>query len=116
MEMGDAVSLGNPPNLQLQSFSIAAWIKRSSTVQASPDGGGGMILAYGQGGYGLAVLDDGQLRLTKIGVSKFDSRNFDLITDTQFHHVAVTKVGRNIAFYVDGVGISFSDVYDPDFG
>ncbi|MBI3849680.1 MAG: hypothetical protein HY298_05235 [Verrucomicrobia bacterium] len=38
---GDAVQIGNPASLQLQNFTIDAWIKRSSTTQASLSAGGG---------------------------------------------------------------------------
>ena len=44
---GDGVVVGNPANLQLQNFTIEAWVKRGSANQASLSPGGGMIFAYG---------------------------------------------------------------------
>ena len=38
----DAVVIGNPVNLQLQSFSIEAWVKRASATQVSNSGGAGV--------------------------------------------------------------------------
>jgi hypothetical protein len=49
---GDAVSLGNPTNLQLQNFTIEAWVKRSGTTRASQDplGGGAAPFSILAGG------------------------------------------------------------------
>src|SRR6185436_7888237 len=50
---GDGVRIGNPTNLQLQNFTIEAWIKRSSSSIASFDGNGnGHIFSLGTGGGG----------------------------------------------------------------
>src|SRR5439155_10143234 len=60
----DSVMIGNPAALQLQNFSIEAWIKRASNNQASLDTfGGGHIFGYGYGGYIFVLLDDGRLAL-----------------------------------------------------
>ena len=96
----DAISLGNPTNLQLQNFTIEAWVRRASTTRASFDFNGGIFLGYGGGGYGFGMLDNGTLFLTRIGVDNVTSAV--TITDTNFHHLAVTKVGTNVVFYVDG--------------
>src|SRR5260370_10571866 len=48
---GDAVSVGNPTNLQLQTLTIEAWVKRGSITQASMDSGGGVVFGYGHSGY-----------------------------------------------------------------
>src|SRR5207247_7254493 len=48
---GDAVSVGNPTNLQLQNFTIEAWIQRTSTTRVSFDFNGGSSFSYGDGGY-----------------------------------------------------------------
>jgi hypothetical protein len=55
--------VGNPSNLQLQTFTIDAWIKRASTTQASLDPGGGVIFGFGNGGYAFGLTDTGQLIL-----------------------------------------------------
>jgi len=94
------VELGHPAKLQLQDFTIEAWVKRSRPGQASPEPGGGEILGYGHNGYAVGMTDDGLLYLAQLDVSAVYSTI--LITDLQFHHLAVTKAGRSVAFYVDG--------------
>jgi len=98
---GDAVRVGNPTSLQLQDLTVEAWIKRNSTSQVSLDAGGGVIFGGGIGGYALGFFDDGHVYLSKPG-GPFVSSTFQ-ITDTNFHHVAWTKSGTSVVFYVDGV-------------
>ena len=93
---GDAVTVGNPTNLQLQNFTIEAWIKRSSatlaTLNAVNPQGSACILYGSYGGYGFGLWNDGRIHLTKIGYSAVISAQ--AVTDTNnFHHVAVTKSG-----------------------
>ncbi|NOS71545.1 MAG: hypothetical protein HOP33_16670 [Verrucomicrobia bacterium] len=100
---GDGVSVGNPTNLQLQNFTIEAWVKRSSTSQASLDPyDSGAIFHYAYGGYGFGINNSGQLWLGKVGINAvFSSLT---ITDTNsFHHAVVTKSGSTVIFYLDGV-------------
>jgi hypothetical protein len=108
------VGLGNPPALQLQSFTIEAWIKRASSVKASESSYlSGAILQYGWNGYGFALRNEGRLLLTKVGVDVVYSTR--TITDTSsFHHVAVTKSGSTVVFYIDGVPETVGP-YDPGF-
>jgi hypothetical protein len=103
--------------LQLQNFTIEAWIKRSSAsiVTNSADGvnPGGIFLAYGNGGYGFFIdQPTNRLGLTHIGFSAAFSTA--TITDTNFHHVAVTKNGGTVTFYIDGVA-SAPVSYNPTF-
>jgi len=101
---GDAVLVGNPTNLQLQNFTIEAWIKRGSTTRASQEAGGGSIFAFGSGGFGVGILDNGTPYLTRIGIDNVAPNV--AITDTAQHHFAVTKTGTTVVFYVDGVAYS----------
>ncbi len=98
---GDSVTIGNPPSLQLQDFTIEAWIKRSSSSAASLDFGGGIILGYGGGGYALGILDNGTPFLTRVAVDAVFATT--TIADTNLHHLAVTKLGSTVVFYLDGV-------------
>jgi hypothetical protein len=110
---GDGVAVSNSPVLRLQDFSIEAWIKRASTTVASLDPvGSGGIFYSSEGGYGFGIWDNGQLVLTKIGDSGVVS--LQAITDTNFHHVAVTKNGSTVYFYLDGNPEQVAD-YDPGF-
>ncbi len=111
---GDGVQVGSAASLQLQDFTIEAWIKRSNSSLASHGGeGAGHIFGGSYGGYVLGLWDDGRLSLGKIGFSGVQSSR--VITDTNsFHHVAVTKSGSTVVFYVDGVGETAA-AYDPGF-
>ena len=111
----DAVTVGNPANLQLQSFTIEAWIARAATIKATLDplAPNGVLFGYGLHGSALGLFDDGRLILTKVGVSFVDSGALR-VTDLNFHHVAVTKSGSTVMFYVDGVAQMAPD-YDPGF-
>src|SRR6266542_1224121 len=109
----DGVLIGNPASLQLQNFTIEAWIKRANTNQASLDVfTDGTIFGYGTGGYVFAVLDDGRLVLGKVGFSAIDSTA--TIRDRNWHHVAVTKAAGTVKFYVDAIGEA-GPPYDPGF-
>jgi streptogramin lyase len=98
----DSANVGNPVNLQLQDFTIEAWIKRASTTSASLNYGGGIFFSHGWGGYGFGVVDDGSLFLTRVGIDNVTLGQ--AITDTDWHHVAVTKSGTEAIIYVDGNG------------
>ena len=87
-----------PPSLQLQNLTIEAWIKRSNTNI------NGSILNYGPGGYAFWMDASGHLFFSKAFNVDLQSTGA-LITDTNFHHVAVTKSGSSVVFYVDGVGL-----------
>jgi hypothetical protein len=97
----DWVDVGNPASLQLQDFTITAWIKRSSTSSVSDNNHNAMIFCHGTGGYGLFLNPAGGLAMAKIGTKGIAPDK--AITDTNWHHLAVTKSGSTVAFYVDGV-------------
>ncbi len=105
---GDGVVVGNPTNLRLQNFTVEAWVKRGSTNQASLNVGGGVVFGYGHAGYSLFIGDNGTIFLGSIEVSFVQS--VQKVTDTAFHHVAVTKNGSGVVFYVDGVADPAVDV------
>src|SRR5205814_2229206 len=109
----DGVSFGNPASLRLQNFTIEAWIKRSDTNKASSDiFSAGTIFGYGYSGYAFVVNDDGRTGLGKVGISGVSSTK--AVRDMNWHHVAVTKVGTSVVFYIDGVGET-APAYDPGF-
>src|SRR6185369_13957537 len=110
----DSVMIGNPATLQLQNFTIEAWIKRGSTNQVTLDTTflAGTIFGYGYGGYTFVVSVDGRLAFGKVGISGINSTN--AIRDTNWHHVAVTKSSGSVIFHVDGVSES-AQQYDPGF-
>ena len=105
---GAAVSLGAAPGLQLQDFTLEAWVQRSSadhtTSDAAPNGGDALLLAFGSQGYGFGLHADGTLYLSKVGVNAVSSGA--AISDTNLHHVALTKTGTTVVFFVDGAAYS----------
>ncbi|MCX6926600.1 MAG: immunoglobulin domain-containing protein, partial [Verrucomicrobia bacterium] len=100
---GDGVTLGNPASLHLQDLTIEAWIKRAnaSRISTGPDGAG-VLLAYGYGGYSIAVLANGSLNFGKPYFSEVTSVA-GLVSDTNWHHVVVAKSGSAVVFCVDGI-------------
>lgn len=119
---GDRVLFGNAPDLQRQNFTIEAWVKRSSSsvVTNSPGGGGGagLFFAYGFGGYAFYIKGDNRLTFGQVGQSEVIAPTFT-ITDTNWHHVAVTQSGpaftggTQTVFYLDGVAETVG--YAPQF-
>ena len=109
---GEAVFVGSASNLQLQNFTVDAWIQRGDPGQASLDAGGGLVFSFGDQGYGFGLNDNGQLFLSQIDDSEVVSSL--LVTDTGWHHVAVTMTNNTVVFYVDGVADS-SQTYDVTF-
>jgi hypothetical protein len=103
----DFVSVGNPEALRLQNFTISAWVKRDDLSK------GGGIFLYGQSGYGFGIQPSGALFLTQIGINHVATSSVR-VTDTDFHHVAVSKSGGIVTFYVDGVPETIVG-YNPTF-
>ena len=102
------VYLGNPAALQLQNFTIEAWVQRNGTSVVSDDptanGGAAAIFYFGSQGYGMGMHADGAISLTKIDVDDVNDDSYGArVTDTNWHHVAVTKAGTLVTFYIDGV-------------
>ncbi len=100
-----AVDVGNPCELQLQDLTIECWMRRgdSSVTSYSPGANDAALLYNGAGGYGFGITFDGYLRLTAIDVDDV-TLNGQSITDTNWHHVAVTRTGSDVWFYIDGIG------------
>jgi DNA-directed RNA polymerase subunit RPC12/RpoP len=109
----DLVTVGNPASLQLQDFTIVAWVKRSdASVVSYGSYGNGIIFGYGQGGYGLYLDPAGRPALSKIGID--ETMPETTIADTAFHHLAVTKSGSTVVFYLDGQAWP-APAYNPGF-
>ena len=114
MTPGGNALIGNPANLQLTTFTFDAWVKLNP---ATLTGSGVPVIGYGSGGYGFGVsgpsqCGTGQLFLTEVGVSHVCSTA--AISDTNWHHVAVTKSGSTVIFYLDGAP-GAPQTYDPLF-
>jgi hypothetical protein len=105
----DGVRVGGSQWLQRQDFTIEAWVQRADGLRITRDPGAGgtldgLIFGYGQGGYAFGLRQAGgscHPMLTKVGVSSVAADDLE-ITDLEFHHVAVTKSGGTVTFYLDG--------------
>ncbi len=117
----DRVNVGNPTNLRLEDFTLEAWVKRSSPTVTSFDvlgadgsvaGDGACIFGYGRGGYIFALANDGRMILSRTDLDGLLST--PLVTDTNWHHLAVTKAGSSAVFYLDGVPQATPAYVHPD--
>jgi subtilisin-like proprotein convertase family protein len=109
----DAILLGNPANLQLQNFTIETWAKRTSPTQVTRLGNNNdsVFLSYGSSGYGFGLDHNGRPLLTKIDISGVTANI--IVADTNWHHLAMTKSGTSVIFYVDGV--AYPTTYSTTF-
>lgn len=113
---GTSVDVGNPVQLQLQDFTITAWIKRDNTDSVSADFPRAVIFGYGQDGYALYFNSGGVPLLSKYNVHGGETKSRAAIKDTNWHHLAVTKSGTSVVFYVDGVAYpALNAKYDVEF-
>jgi len=97
---GSGGALGNPASLQLSNLTVECWIKRSSTTAVSyGSGGNGTIYGCGLLGYCFLVDWTGQLVFGHC-VSNVK------ITDTNYHHVAMTLTDGMAMVYLDGAAVS----------
>ena len=112
------VVVGNPANLQLTSFTIECWFRRHSSTQLSNDPScpNGWLFGYGHNGYGFLIeqnsAGDFVLSLTQTDYNHEDGG--PSITDTNWHHGAVTWSGTAAVFYLDGVSYTGSACSTPD--
>ena len=113
---GTSVNVGNPVQIQLQDFTIAAWIKRNNTESVSADFPRAVIFGYGQDGYALYMNSSGVPILSKYNVHGGETKSRAAIKDTNWHHLAATKSGTTVVFYVDGVAYPAATAkYDVEF-
>jgi len=103
--VSSAVKVGNPLSFHIQDLTLEAWIRRGSSTRATAAGSGGFLFAGDTGGYGFGLLDDGRLMLEQIGLSYVASSQA-ITNTTDWHHVAVTKSGTEVVFYIDGAAVS----------
>jgi hypothetical protein len=79
---GTSVDVGNPVQLQLQDFTITAWIKRDNTESVSADFPRAVIFGYGQDGYALYMNSSGVPLLSKYNVHGGETKSRAAIKDT----------------------------------
>ena len=96
--------------LQVQNFTVDAWIKRysSTVISYSPPGNSGLVVTQGGEGFNFGLHNDGSLFLYGGGSPEVAPIGLSVTDSNFFHHVAVTKNGTTLTFYVDGVGVEAS--------
>ena len=112
-----AVTVGYAPNLQLQDFTIEAWIQRASadilTLDPAAAYANGEIFGFGRGGYVFGLNTNSSIFLSKSEIDEVAAS--PAVMDTNWHHVAVTKSGSTVTFYVDGAGlpqVTYNSVFE----
>ena len=99
----DYIDCGNSSFLHITTLTICAWVKRDSTGAAA-------IFNGDSNSYAFYYNGSNNLGFGRVGVSEVTSNS--TITDSLWHHVAVTYNGSNALFYIDGnldVQQSYSD-------
>ncbi len=94
------VQLGQVAALELQEFSVSAWIRRSSALVTSPNFEGGILFGGGVGSYHVGVTHVGRPYTGRVGVE--NAYGAGGLGDTEWHHVVTTRRGAEMRFYVDG--------------
>ncbi len=111
---GDGVLVTNITALQLQTLTIEAWVERTSTSQVSQgSGGNGIIVGFGGGGYALYLDNLGRPNFVKLGDTLALAGSV-AITDTNFHHLAVSLGAGVLNLYLDGANVGTVG-YNPSF-
>ena len=111
---GDAVTLDQPDPLELNVLTIEGWICRNNTNQVSLSDTSGAILAGEVGSYDFGLTDSGQLYFARVGNALVSSTS--VISDTNFHHVAVTFDEAEVILYIDGtpdIPLSYPITFGP---
>ncbi len=96
--------------LQVQNFTVDAWIKRysSTVISYSQPGNSGLVVTQGGEGFNFGLHNDGSLFLFGRGSPEVAPIGLSVTDSIFFHHLAVTKNGTTLTFYVDGVGVDAS--------
>ncbi len=91
-----------PPTFKLftQDFTVETWMKRSDSSRSGLDFEGSQLFAGSANGFSFGITHTGRLYLSHVGVVNFFSNT--AISDTNWHHVAVTRGSGSLSFYVDG--------------
>ena len=111
------VTVGYAANLHLQDFTIEALVQRASTDMLTLDPAAayanGEIFGFGRGGYVFGLNTNSTIFLSKAEIDEVASG--PAVMDTNWHHVAVTKSGSAVTFYVDGArlpALTYNSVFE----
>jgi hypothetical protein len=112
---GSGVYIDRNDVFSVQDFTIEAWVRRTDARVITRSGSQlyGTILGGEEGHFTFTMLNSGRLLLAKTYTSGVESSQ-GLVQDTNWHHVAVTKSGIEVKFFVDGRNTdttSYSEVF-----
>lgn len=114
IDTGENLNCGNYNNLNLDRYTIMAWINSSTSSQ--PDFAG-ILNKYNNGAdcnYGLDIVNGNQIRLTQKQDSPDAWKTITYtIEDNRWYFVAGTYNGTHMSLYIDGTLISSVASSDP---
>lgn len=93
--------LQHPETLPTGDLTVEGWVRRDFTDKSSlfwdPSG---VIIGGGYGAFSLVLDRDGKLFVSRVGIANYYSTA--ILSDTQWHYVAVAATSNRLDFYVDG--------------
>lgn len=98
--LNDAVSVPGSTDLNVQDLTVECWMRRGDTLRVGNESAA-VLMSGNAGGWVFGISVEGSLFLGKLGV--INSVGRPVIVDNRWHHVAVTRGGAQVRFYVDGV-------------
>lgn len=96
-------SLPELESLKLQQFTVETWLRRGSAMDVTLTSPVEVatIAGVGADGPNFSITREGALVFGRAGGTPVQSAS-SAITDTLWHHVAVTKSAGTVVFYIDG--------------
>jgi hypothetical protein len=114
---GNSLFVGGGADFNLPVFSVEAFIRRESdtVVTRTPSLNGCGRICGMIDGWNVGLWEDGALSLMN-GFTLI-AKSSAPIVDTNWHHIAITKAGATVRFYVDGVAAgeaTYEGTFTPD--
>jgi hypothetical protein len=100
--ISDYITVSNSTSLAIRNdITIEAWVKRTASNNYDT------ILTKTNGStrwdYDFYIWTDGTLEFYSDATSPTNVSSTSTITDTNWHHVAITRLGGRVTFYIDGI-------------
>ncbi len=107
---GGVIRFGNPAAWQVQDLTLESWVRTRTPPQSPGSVSGGTVVLFGGGPgcYTWGVDAQGQMQFGRAGEPLAASPAIHW--DEAWHHLAVTKAGREVTFFLDGEAIGTADL------